>query len=130
MAHEIGHNLGMDHDFIDPNNGKRFSKSGQPCTGVKGTMDYDANNGANYHNEAKWSACSNEDWKADYNKNGGRSGYCLLSGNPLKVSSSGQPNSVSVRFWLNYLAQIFGQNTFGFIFLFRYLAETSYFGQN
>ena len=43
LAHELGHNLGMDHDFVD-NNGRsyRFDKvSRRPCTDTGGFMDYD-----------------------------------------------------------------------------------------
>ena len=43
MSHEIGHNLGMLHDFTDPNPGTaRFcqSKPSELCTDTQGVMDY------------------------------------------------------------------------------------------
>jgi hypothetical protein len=54
MAHEVGHNVGMDHDF----NGSspRYDSQGRTCTNIGGIMDYyqDPYN--------KWSTCSNEDF--------------------------------------------------------------------
>ena len=42
MVHEIGHNLGMGHDFLDgfDGGGQRFSAAGLPCTDIGGHMDY------------------------------------------------------------------------------------------
>ena len=58
VVHEIGHNLGMNHDFDDYGN-PRYSRSGRPCKDVGGYMDYipEPNN---------WSECSVEDFTAYY----------------------------------------------------------------
>ena len=75
VVHEIGHNLGMEHDFTgeDPMAMRRAS-NGQPCTGVRGFMGYEPK--AN-----KWSACSREDfvdyWDAINTEQGG---FCLDPG--------------------------------------------------
>ena len=61
MAHEIGHNLGMEHDFNDdyPEEHRLDSKK-RPCSGVGGVMDY-------YNEKTCWSTCSVEDFKAYVN---------------------------------------------------------------
>ena len=43
VAHELGHNLNMRHDFIDPFSvpkTDRFSADGTKCTNDNGIMDY------------------------------------------------------------------------------------------
>ena len=42
IAHEIGHNLNMEHDFIDPNPGatRTCTTDGSSCTDIGGVMDY------------------------------------------------------------------------------------------
>ena len=41
IAHEIGHNLNMEHDF-DPSPGdtRECTTDGSSCTGIGGVMDY------------------------------------------------------------------------------------------
>ena len=57
VAHEIGHNLGMQHDFKNENTThKRYSLIGELCTGIGGYMDYQPN-------PNKWSNCSVEDFR-------------------------------------------------------------------
>ena len=73
MAHELGHNLGMSHDFTDT--GNRFS-NGNPCTSVGGIMDYIGNNPV--RGRESWSPCSNEDFRSTFNAYGGTAGYCLI----------------------------------------------------
>jgi len=40
LAHEIGHNLGMTHDFLADPTQKRIDSKGEVWTGVGGVMDY------------------------------------------------------------------------------------------
>jgi len=59
FAHELGHNIGMLHDFEDVHGGH-----GGPCDG-RGLMSY---HGA----KDKWSACSNDDFEAYWRREGYR----------------------------------------------------------
>ena len=56
MAHEIGHNIGLRHDFENINGGY-----GGPCH-MKGLMSYDMDLGT-----WKWSECSKKNFKTYYN---------------------------------------------------------------
>lgn len=57
VAHEVGHNLGMAHDFVKKNNPRYFK--GESCD-HKGLMSY----GSKPH---VWSKCSRNDLMAIYN---------------------------------------------------------------
>merc|ERR550532_3025641 len=71
IAHEMGHNLGMHHDFHESHGGNgepNQSKSKYDCDG-KGLMSYDpAPN--------KWSSCSKSDLQAQY-KAIGAADWCM-----------------------------------------------------
>ena len=63
IAHELGHNLGMDHDFIDPYTSPKTifrDSSGKSCTDDHGVMDY-------YVSVQKWTTCSVERFTQHYN---------------------------------------------------------------
>jgi hypothetical protein len=40
MAHEVGHNTGMLHDFDDQTGNDRYDSQGNSCTNIGGVMDY------------------------------------------------------------------------------------------
>ena len=64
-VHEIGHNLGMDHDFNNDESTRYYK--GKACNS-KGVMSYG-------EKEKEWSQCSKNDFKAYYNIE--RTNWCL-----------------------------------------------------
>jgi hypothetical protein len=59
LAHEIGHNLGMSHDFSVKHGGNDNTNSGGPCEKGNHIMSYGAS-------KDKWSTCSKADYDARY----------------------------------------------------------------
>ncbi len=66
MAHELGHNLNMKHDFVneDPTQ-PRVDSQGNPCTNIGSIMDYAKGKEGN---KRQWSTCSVEDMAEMINK--------------------------------------------------------------
>ena len=67
LAHEVGHNLGMFHDFDTPHGGNGSPGSGSPCDG-EGFMSYG-------NHKSRWSECSVKDFTEHYTKN--KNNWCL-----------------------------------------------------
>ena len=74
LAHEIGHALGMYHDFGNGGTSDiKYDSQGNRCTGLNGLMDYGAR-----RNVDKFSTCSREDFAAWYQRVVGTYGsFCL-----------------------------------------------------
>ena len=79
VAHEMGHNLGMLHDF-DAQGRTRYDEQGSPCNG-KGIMSYGS------YDYTQWSKCSRSDWEHHYSaKNWGNGCLEDISGRPSFLS--------------------------------------------
>ena len=72
IAHELGHNLGMNHDFASNDvNTPRTGSDGSNCLVPRtNIMDY-------VNSRSTWSQCSNDDLNAYYNFLESRGGFCL-----------------------------------------------------
>ena len=62
MAHEIGHALGMLHDF-ESSGSNRYDRNNVLCTNQNGLLDYGARSSVD-----KFSTCSKQDFKDFYNQ--------------------------------------------------------------
>jgi len=72
FCHELGHQLGMPHDFIGDHE-TLLDSQGNSCTYVGGIMDYTATAAMN-----KWTTCSVEAFTKYYNDVVAQSGrFCL-----------------------------------------------------
>ena len=65
MAHEVGHNLGMAHDFSKTHGGES-----NPCNQENHIMSY----GSSFE---KWSKCSKKDFQARYLQRAMEGKWCM-----------------------------------------------------
>ena len=74
MAHELGHNFGMSHDFDTKHGG-----SGSPCAWDGSTCGHCDGKGIMSYSDddlSEWSSCSKSDWESHYAAEGWGNG-CL-----------------------------------------------------
>ena len=74
VAHEIGHNLNMSHDFLEvfsaTEKTERFHPDGTTCTNINGIMDY-------YVPSEIWTHCSTYDFKSLFDWYNSRNIWCM-----------------------------------------------------
>ena len=73
LAHELGHNFGMSHDFDESHGG-----NGSPCDGTGICSQCDGTGIMSYgsYSYDQWSTCSRSDWEKHYSGLGWGE-YCL-----------------------------------------------------
>merc|ERR1712012_425413 len=107
LAHEIGHGLGMYHDFYQDSSGNRYGYiiGGRPCTGINSIMDY-------VRSPNKWSPCSDY-FLRRYMSSGGSyrsSGNCIPHSGTCNSgwdSSSGSSSCTDKKSYCPYLPDIY-----------------------
>ena len=77
LAHEVGHALGMYHDFGSGGTSDiKYDSNGNRCTGINGLMDYGARSSVD-----KFTTCSREDFVRWYQRVINTYGeFCLACG--------------------------------------------------
>jgi hypothetical protein len=95
MAHELGHNMNMRHDFLNLLSSQPYQSEGRvcdvdqttQCNGTGGVMDYSQ---ANY---TRWSCCSKSDFKHLWEAN-----------NPFCLDTSGNSIILLENFHIKYIS--------------------------
>ena len=61
MAHELGHNIGLEHDFSERHGGTGYAGSGGPCESGQHIMSY-----GDWTGQTKFSSCSKKDLQTHF----------------------------------------------------------------